>query len=78
MTQLHRVFCLVGFAAALLLLPLRAAAQSGTLTDDGFVSTNPTAQLLNLNGQGQVLIVRRAQLEFEKRPASSHLRPADR
>jgi len=40
-----------------LLLAGRAAAQSGTVTDDAFVSTNPTTELLNLKGQGISLIV---------------------
>jgi hypothetical protein len=43
--------------AVFLLLPGRAAAQSGTVTDDGFVSSNSTTQRLNLGGQGISLIV---------------------
>ena len=44
-------------AAALLLLPSRAAAQSATVTDDAFLSTNSTTQSVNLNGQGISLLV---------------------
>jgi hypothetical protein len=40
-----------------LILPGRAAAQSGTVTDDGFLSSNATTQLVNLNGQGIILVV---------------------
>ena len=57
MTQPHKILCLAVFAAALLLLPLRASAQSGTVTDDGFLSSSATTQQVNLNGQGIVLIV---------------------
>ena len=57
MTRLNKILCLTLCAVALLLLPLRAAAQSGTVTDDGFISTNSTTQQLNLNGQGISLIV---------------------
>ena len=52
-----RILWLSVLAAALLLLPGRAAAQSGTVTDDAFASTNTTTQSVNLNGQGIVLIV---------------------
>jgi hypothetical protein len=44
-------------AAALLLLPNRAAAQSATVTDDAFLSSNSNTQQLNTNGQGISLIV---------------------
>lgn len=44
-------------AAALLLFPSIASAQSGTVTDDAFLSSNAATQLLNLNGQGISLIV---------------------
>ncbi|HWZ54578.1 MAG TPA: DNRLRE domain-containing protein [Verrucomicrobiae bacterium] len=37
--------------------PDRAAAQSGTVSDDAFVSSNPRTQILDLNGQGISLIV---------------------
>jgi N-acetylneuraminic acid mutarotase len=57
MTQPRRILGFAAFAAGLLLLPTRAAAQSGTVTDDGFLSTNATTQLVNLNGQGIVLVV---------------------
>jgi hypothetical protein len=40
-----------------IMFPSRAWAQSGTVTDDAFVSTNSTTQLVNLNGQGIVLVV---------------------
>ncbi len=57
MTQPHKILCLAVFAAALLLLPFRASAQSGTVTDDGFLSSSSATQQVNLNGQGIVLIV---------------------
>jgi hypothetical protein len=57
MNQPRRIFCLAISLITLLLLPLRAAAQSGTLTDDGFVSTHTGTQQLNFNGKGIVLIV---------------------
>src|SRR5580693_3633988 len=44
-------------AAALLVWPGKAGAQSGTVTDDAFASTNSTTQLANLNGQGISLLV---------------------
>jgi hypothetical protein len=37
--------------------PGKLWAQSGTVTDDAFVSTNSTTQLVNLNGQGIALVV---------------------
>jgi len=48
---------ILAFSAVVLLLPVRASAQSGTVTDDAFLSTNVTTQLLNLKGQGNSLIV---------------------
>src|SRR6266566_9644835 len=57
MTQPHKILCLAVFAATPLLLPLRASAQSGTVTDDGFLSSSAATQLVNVNGQGVVLIV---------------------
>ena len=48
------------FAVALVLLvmsPSQIAAQSGTVTDDAFLSNNATTQKLNLAGQGISLIV---------------------
>jgi hypothetical protein len=42
---------------AVLLLPQRTTAQSGTVTDDAFLSRNATTQKLNLGGQGISLIV---------------------
>lgn len=51
-----RMFAVVLFIS-LVILPGRAWAQSGTVTDDGFVSSNATTQLVNLNGQGIVLVV---------------------
>src|SRR5580700_1077843 len=49
------------FASALMIsffLPSgKVWAQSGTVTDDAFLSSNATTQLLNLNGQGISLIV---------------------
>jgi hypothetical protein len=51
-------FVLVSVLAVLLLLsPGRAAAQSGTETDDAFISGNAATQFLNFNGQGISLIV---------------------
>jgi hypothetical protein len=55
--QPSRILCLAISLITLLMLPLRVAAQSGTLTDDGFVSTYAGTQQLNLHGQGIVLIV---------------------
>lgn len=50
-----------GFAAAVvtiaLLLSCRASAQTGTVTDDAFVASNPVVEALNLNGQGLSLVV---------------------
>jgi hypothetical protein len=40
-----------------LLLPGKVAAQSGTVTDDAFVSGNSVTQLANANGQGIALVV---------------------
>ncbi len=57
MTQPHKILFLAVFAATLLLLPGRAWAQSGTVTDDGFLSSSTAMQQVNLNGQGIVLIV---------------------
>src|SRR5947209_4442564 len=57
MTQPHKILCLAVFAATPLLLPLRASAQSGTVTDDGFLSSSSATQQVNLNGQGIALIV---------------------
>src|SRR5439155_21138521 len=39
------------------LLPFRASAQSGAVSDDGFLSSSSATQQFNLNGQGIVLIV---------------------
>src|SRR5947207_14018753 len=57
MTQSNKILFLAAFAAMLLLLPGRTAAQSGTVTDDGFVSSSATNQQVNLSGQGISLIV---------------------
>jgi hypothetical protein len=57
MTQSRRILWFSVLAAALLLLPSRAAAQSATVTDDAFLSTSKTTQSFNLNGQGISLIV---------------------
>jgi len=57
MTQPHKILCLAVFAAAPLLLPFRASAQSGAVSDDGFLSSSSATQQFNLNGQGIVLIV---------------------
>jgi hypothetical protein len=57
MAQPRRILWLAPFAALLFLLPPRAAAQSGTVTDDAFLSGNPVTQALNANGQGIALAV---------------------
>jgi hypothetical protein len=57
MIKPRRILWFAVFAAAVLLLPCRAAAQSGTVTDDAFLSSNSTTQALNLNGQGIALVV---------------------
>jgi N-acetylneuraminic acid mutarotase len=57
MTQPQRILWFVLFVGTLLLLPGKAAAQSGTVTDDAFLSNNSTTQALNLNGAGISLIV---------------------
>src|SRR5207302_5443131 len=57
MTQPRKIRCLAVFAAAPLLLPFRASAQSGAVSDDGFLSSSTATQQVNLNGQGIVLIV---------------------
>jgi hypothetical protein len=56
MAQPLRIYWFFAFAATLL-LPGTALAQSGTDTDDAFLSSNPATLRLNLNGQGIVLIV---------------------
>jgi hypothetical protein len=60
-----KILCPAVFAAALLLLPGRAAAQSATVTDDAFASTNATTQSFNLNGHGIVLIVAGSSATFD-------------
>jgi hypothetical protein len=55
MTQPCRSYWCAVFAAGLLFLRSRTAAQSGSVTEDAFLSTNTNAQQLNLNGQGIVL-----------------------
>jgi hypothetical protein len=57
MVHLRRIACLFVITAATLWMPSRSAAQSATVTDDAFVSSNAGTQLLNLNGQGLNLIV---------------------
>src|SRR5260370_24930537 len=57
MTQLRRICWGALLAASMFLLPSRAAAQSATVTDDAFLSSNSTTQQFNLNGQGISLIV---------------------
>lgn len=42
---------------AMLLLPVRTAGQSATVTDDAFLSANSLVQQLNLNGLGVSLVV---------------------
>jgi hypothetical protein len=50
------IFVSLSFSA-FLLLPARGVAQTGTVSDDAFLSSNPVTQLLNLNGQGIALVV---------------------
>jgi len=57
MTQQRRILGFAAIAAGLLLLPSGAAAQSATVTDDAFLSSNTNTQQFNLNGQGISLIV---------------------
>jgi hypothetical protein len=57
MTQPRRILWSAVLAIAVLLLPHRVAAQSATVTDDAFLSSNSNTQQLNLNGQGIALIV---------------------
>jgi hypothetical protein len=52
-----KILWLPVLAAAFLLLSSSASAQSATVTDDGFLSTNSTTQQVNLNGQGISLLV---------------------
>lgn len=49
MTQFRRVPWLAVFGVTPLLLPMRATAQSGTVTDDGFLSHNSTTQKAKSN-----------------------------
>jgi len=56
MTQLRR-FSWYALFVVMFVLPGKAAAQSGTVTDDAFVSSNSATQLANLNGQGIALVV---------------------
>jgi hypothetical protein len=46
-----------GSADFALCVPGLARAQSGTVTDDGFLSSNSTTQQFNLNDHGIALIV---------------------
>ena len=57
MTQPARILWCAVLAASLFLLPMRANAQSATVTDDAFLSTSKTTQAFNLNGQGVSLVV---------------------
>jgi hypothetical protein len=57
MTQANRILCLAISLITLLLFPLRAAAQSATVTDEAFLSNNPATQEVYLDSQGTVLIV---------------------
>jgi hypothetical protein len=51
--------------AALLALPVKTAAQSGTVTDDGFLSSSSATQQFNVNGQGISLMAKRRALAEE-------------
>jgi len=57
MTQPIRFPWYTLFPVMLLLLPGRVSAQSATLTDDAFLSSNTATQLANANGQGIALVV---------------------
>lgn len=59
MSRSSWMFWLAGITAlnTLALAPGSAMAQSGTLTDDAFLSSNPLTQIVNLKGQGNSLIV---------------------
>lgn len=57
MPQPKKILWFAILAAAPFLLSPRATAQSGTLTDDGFLSINPNTQQVNGNGRGMVLVV---------------------
>lgn len=57
MTQHRAILWFAIFAVTVLVLPEKTAAQSATVTDDAFLSTNANTQKLNLGGQGISLIV---------------------
>jgi hypothetical protein len=50
-------FAVTVAVAMMMLAPGKVAAQSGTVTDDAFASSNATTQQANLKGQGFVLVV---------------------
>jgi hypothetical protein len=52
-----RILSFSVLAVTLLLLPSGASAQSATVTDDAFLSSNSTTQFVNSNGQGISLLV---------------------
>jgi hypothetical protein len=55
MTQSSKILWFTFCVAALLLLPSRAAAQSGTVTDDAFLSTNSTIPATQSERSGNCL-----------------------
>ena len=57
MTQPRRILPLGVLIASALLLPFKAGAQSGTVIDDGFLSSNSVTQQINQNGHGPTLVV---------------------
>lgn len=57
MLQPNKILCFALLAAVPLLSAPRAAAQSATVTDDAFLSTNSTTQQTNGSGHGIFLIV---------------------
>ncbi len=57
MTQVGNILLLCLVFLAVLLLPPITSAQTGTVIDDAFLSSNSAIQALNMNGQGVSLIV---------------------
>jgi N-acetylneuraminic acid mutarotase len=57
MTQHRAILWFAIFAVTVLVLPEKTTAQSATVTDDAFLSTNSTTQQFNVNGQGISLVV---------------------
>jgi hypothetical protein len=59
--SMRKLLSFLFFAAVPMILlavsPGQVWAQSGTVTDDAFISTSSTTQLVNFNGQGIALVV---------------------